>query len=85
MQTGGHLPRSASKALRSARKAEPQCQKYLPILKCCSAVRAKEEILMKHMKQKARILLVLALALVLACAFSSLAFAEGESAAAPPI
>ena len=30
---------------------------------------------MKHMKHKARTLLVLALALVLACAFSSLAFA----------
>ena len=47
------------------------------------AVRAKEEILMKHMKQKARILLVLALALVLACAFSSLAFAEAPRR--PPI
>ena len=38
---------------------------------------------MKQMKHKARILLVLALALVLACAFSSLAFEEGESAAEP--
>ena len=84
MQMAGPLPRFASKALRSARKAEPRCPKHLFHFEMLRAVRAqRRKILMKQMKHKARILLVLALALVLACAFSSLAFAEGESAAAP--